>query len=147
VVAIKVAGGDDAWYRAMEPVFGRLGVFVPGHLLASGLARGARGSFSNVACLSPRGAQQWYELCLREPAEGQKWEQRISRFWLECVAPLVTENGLSNVAADKAAAVAGGWLPGLSPRLRWPYRGASDELVRSLAASARARLPEWFDGS
>lgn len=51
VVGIKVAGGDEAWYRAMQPVMERVSVFLPGHQLASGLARGGRGAYSNVACL------------------------------------------------------------------------------------------------
>ena len=45
---------------------------------------------------------------------------------------------------DKAAAVAGGWLPGLTPRLRWPYRSASPERVQSIAERARREVPELF---
>lgn len=142
VVGIKVPGGDDAWYAAMEPVLKRIAVFIPGHQLASGLARGAHGAYSNVACLSPVGAQRWYELCRRDPAAGLAWEKKIQAFWLGHVAPLITVHGLPNMAADKAAAVAGGWLPGLQPRLRWPYRGATDAMVRGLTAAARAGVPE-----
>jgi dihydrodipicolinate synthase/N-acetylneuraminate lyase len=140
VVGMKVPGGDDAWFAAMQPVFARLSVFIPGHLLASGLARGAHGAYSNVACLSPVGAQRWYELCIHDPSAGLAWERRILPFWQTNIASLITKHGL----ADKAAAAAGGWLPGLSPRLRWPYHGATPEMVASIAASARAALPEWF---
>ena len=59
------------------------------------------------------------------------------------MAPLIAEHGLPNMAADKAAAVAGGWLPGLSPRLRWPYRCATPDMIRDMAAAARVELPEW----
>ena len=142
VVGIKVPGGDDAWWTAMQPVFPRLSVFIPGHQLASGLARGAHGAYSNVACLSPAGAQRWYELCRRDLAAGAAWERKIQAFWLGHVAPLITVEGLANMAADKAAAAAGGWLPGLSPRLRWPYRGATDAMVRALATAARAEVPD-----
>lgn len=145
IVGIKVPGGDAAWYQAMRPVFERISVFIPGHTLASGLAGGAHGAYSNVACLSPSGAQRWYERCESDPAAGHVWEEKILKFWLGHVAPLITEHGLANMAADKAAAVAGGWLPGLSPRLRWPYRGATAEMVAHIAKAAHAELPEFFD--
>ena len=144
VVGMKVPGGDAGWYRTMQPVLSRLSVFIPGHTLASGLSRGALGAYSNVACLSPAGAQRWYELCIADPAAGLALETRILSFWQAHVAPLITGQGLANMAADKATAAAGGWLPGLSPRLRWPYRGASAETITKLAAAARAALPEWF---
>lgn len=144
IAGIKVPGGDGAWFAAMQPVFARLSVFIPGHWLANGLARGAHGAYSNVACLSPAGAQRWYELCRRDSDAGLKLGRKISRFWLGHVAPLITKHGLSNMAADKAAAAAGSWLPGLSPRLRWPYRSATPEMVAGIAAAARVALPAWF---
>lgn len=64
--------------------------------------------------------------------------------WQANIAPLITRDGLSNGAADKAAAVAGGWLPGFSPRLRWPYRCASIEAATAIGQRARAELPELF---
>lgn len=144
VVGIKVPGGDDAWYAAMAPVMQRLSVFIPGHQLASGLARGAHGAYSNVACLSPAGAQHWYELCRRDLAAGLALERKIQAFWSGHVAPLITVHGLPNMAADKAAAVAGGWLPGLRPQLRWPYRSATAEMVRSMSVAARTEVPNLF---
>lgn len=144
IAGIKVAGGDDGWYREMRPVFERVSVFVPGHTLATGLEKGARGAYSNVACLSPSGAQRWYEICRTNMAEGLRWERNITIFWKSRVGSLITDHGLSNMAADKAAAVAGGWLPGLSGRLRWPYRGATAELTRQLGMIAHAEVPELF---
>jgi dihydrodipicolinate synthase/N-acetylneuraminate lyase len=144
IAGIKVAGGDDAWYRAMQSVMARISVFIPGHMLASGLARGAHGAYSNVACLSPAGAQRWYEECAASRIAGRRSEERIRGFWEANVAPLITRHGLPNMAADKAAAVAGGWLPGLSPRLRWPYRGATPEMIAQIAHAARVALPEFF---
>jgi dihydrodipicolinate synthase/N-acetylneuraminate lyase len=41
IVGIKVGGGDERWYERMRPLAGRLSVFVPGHALATGYARGA----------------------------------------------------------------------------------------------------------
>jgi 4-hydroxy-tetrahydrodipicolinate synthase len=144
VAGIKVPGGDDAWYAAMRPVLDKISVFIPGHQLASGLARGAHGAYSNVACLSPAGAQRWYGLCRRDPAAGREQEKKIQAFWLGQVAPLITVHDLPNMAADKAAAAAGGWLPGLRPNLRWPYRCAAPEMVAEIARAARRQLPEFF---
>jgi dihydrodipicolinate synthase/N-acetylneuraminate lyase len=144
VVGIKVPGGDEAWWTAMRPVLETLSVFTPGHQLATGLARGAQGAYSNVACLSPSAAQRWYELCRRDLTAGAAEEEKIQRFWLGQIAPLIATHGLSNMAADKAAAAAGGWLPGLSPRLRWPYRCATPEMIAQIARAAREELPAWF---
>ncbi len=144
VAGMKVPSGDEAWYAAMQPVFARVSVFTPGHLLAAGLARGAHGAYSNVACLSPAGAQRSYELCVSDPSAGSALGARIAAWWTANVAPLITRDGLSNAAADKAAAVAGGWLPGFSTRLRWPYRSAPDAAAHVLGQSARAELPELF---
>jgi len=144
VVGIKVPDGDSGWYEAMKPVLDRISVFVPGHHLATGLSHGARGAYSNVACLSPRGAQRWYGLCLRDPAEGLKLEEKIQRFIAEQVMPLITTRHLPNMAADKALAVGGGWLPGLTTRLRWPYEGATEAEAARIGAAARVSIPELF---
>lgn len=144
LAGIKVPGGDASWYEAMAPAMQRLAVFIPGHHLAEGLARGAHGAYSNVACLSPGGAQRWYELCIRDPAEGARMGARIRTFWEANIAPLIGRDGFSNMAADKAAAAAGGWLPGFSPRLRWPYRSATPERVAAIARAGRNALPEFF---
>jgi len=144
VVGIKVPGGDATWYEAMRPVLDRISVFIPGHTLATGLSCGAHGAYSNVACLSPGGAQRWYELCRSQPAEGMKLEQRIGSFISKEVVPLISVHKLPNMAADKAMAVAGGWLPGLATRLRWPYKGASEEEAVRIGKAARIALPELF---
>lgn len=144
IIGMKVPGGDDAWYAAMRPVMERVSVFIPGHMLATGLARGARGAYSNVACLSPSGAQRWYELCRQDPVAGLARERVIQDFWSKHIASLITDHALSNMAADKAAAVAGSWLTGLHPRLRWPYRSASPEMCERIRAAARISLPEFL---
>lgn len=144
VVGVKVPGGDDAWYAAMQPIMARWSVFIPGHFLADGLARGAHGAYSNVACLNPAGAQRWYDLCQRDPVAGGALGTRIAAFWGEHVAPFVTRDQLSNMAADKVAAVAGGWLPGLTPRLRWPYTSGTTAAAARVGSIARQQLPELF---
>lgn len=145
VIGMKVLGGDEAWYEAMRPLFARVSVFIPGHTIADGLARGAHGAYSNVACLSPGGAQRWYELCVRHPRAGKELGDRIQAFWLENVRPLITREGLANMAVDKGAAVGGGWLKGLHPRLRWPYRSTSVEQAQQIGVAARRALPELFE--
>ena len=144
VVGMKVPGGDEAWYAAMAEVMKRVSVFIPGHLLADGLRRGGHGAYSNVACLSPAGAQRWYELCIRDPDAGRALGVRVATWWEANIAPLITRDGLANFAADKAAAVAGGWLPGFTTRLRWPYRSADAEVARAIGVAARRELPELF---
>jgi hypothetical protein len=47
------------------------------------------------------------------------------------IGGLIARDGFSPMAADKAAAVAGGWLPGLTTRLRWPYRWVDSRKARS----------------
>jgi hypothetical protein len=70
--------------------------------------------------------------------------RRIAGWWQTNISPLITRDGLANFAADKAAAVAGGWLPGFTTRLRWPYRSADEIVARKIGESARAELPELF---
>lgn len=144
VIGMKVPGGDENWYREMQPVMARLSTFIPGHFLAEGLAQGAHGAYSNVACLSPAGAQHWYDLCIADPPTGQALGARIAAFWTTHVAPIVTRDHLSNMAADKAAAMAGGWLPGFTTRLRWPYRFVAEAEAQRIGKAARAELPELF---
>lgn len=142
IIGMKVPGGDEHWYAAMGPLMKKVSVFIPGHTLATGLARGAHGAYSNVACLHPRGAQLWYELCQRDPMAGRQLESKIQAFWLSQIAPLITERKFPNMAADKAAAAAGGWLPGFNPRLRWPYRALPEGEVAALGAAAHRMVPE-----
>ncbi|MGO7961837.1 hypothetical protein AB9E07_36085, partial [Rhizobium leguminosarum] len=55
-----IADGDASWYAEARLYLSSLSIFVPGHHLATGTKEGvAAGSFSNVDCLSPRGAQAW----------------------------------------------------------------------------------------
>jgi dihydrodipicolinate synthase/N-acetylneuraminate lyase len=60
VVGVKLADGDDHWYAEARSLLAEFPLFVPGHHLATGIKHGvASGAFSNVACLSPKGAQAW----------------------------------------------------------------------------------------
>lgn len=141
VVGMKVAGGDATWYEEMAPVLGRLSVFVAGHTLATGFARGAAGSYSNVACLSPGGAQRWFALMKSDPALAAEWERRIQGFFHRHIIPFITTQGYSNTAVDKLLAAIGGWAQ-IGTRVRWPYRWIPESDAERLRPVAWAELPE-----
>jgi dihydrodipicolinate synthase/N-acetylneuraminate lyase len=143
VAGVKVADGDADWYRAMEPTMERWSVFVPGHHLATGFSRGAAGAYSNVACLSPRGAQNWYGTMETDLPSALELESRIRRFMDAYAAPFITGKGYMNGAVDKLLCVAGAWS-GLTCRMRWPYRSIPDDDAAALRAVARNALPELF---
>ncbi|GAA4202836.1 dihydrodipicolinate synthase family protein [Actinocatenispora rupis] len=142
LVGLKTAGGDDTWYAAVARAAPRLSVFVPGHLLASGRARGAHGSYSNIAALSPRGAAAWYRLMDSDPAAAVDVERRIAAFFARHVAPLQAR-GLSNPALDKFLAVVGDWAD-IGLTLRWPASSAPASAVGPARADAYRMLPELF---
>jgi dihydrodipicolinate synthase/N-acetylneuraminate lyase len=144
LIGIKVAGGDAGWYRAMRPVTARLAVFVAGHTLASGLAQGAAGSYSNVACLSPAGAAGWYAMMRSDPARAEDVERRLQRFLAGYITPLQRQ-GYANAALDKTLAHIGGWAS-IGTRVRWPYRGVPEAEAEALRPLARTAVPELIPG-
>lgn len=143
VRGIKVGGGDDQWYRRMEPLLGRLSVFIPGHRMATGLARGAHGSYSNMACLNPEAAAAWYRQCREDGEAGLAAEERILGFMNGHIIPLITEEHFCDPAVDKLLAAVGGWCP-LTPRLRWPYRWVGGERIAQIREAGRRIIPEFF---
>ncbi|MCF7688582.1 MAG: dihydrodipicolinate synthase family protein [Cephaloticoccus sp.] len=144
IVGIKVLGGDANWYAEMKPVLEKISVFVAGHRMASGCQQGARGCYSNVACLSPKGAQRWWELIKTDPSAALALETRILNFWTTQAGRLMRERGVSGTAIDKMMASAGGWLPGMTPRLRWPYQFIDQATATEVGRIARVELPELF---
>jgi dihydrodipicolinate synthase/N-acetylneuraminate lyase len=146
IVGVKVAAGDAAWYSEMETVLRRISVFVPGHSLATGLALGAAGSYSNVACLSPRGAQRWFRLMKSDPALALQWERRIQGFIRQHILPFITEQKYSNTAVDKLLAAIGGWAQ-IGTRVRWPYRWIPESEADRLRSIALTDLPELMDAT
>ena len=141
LAGIKCAGGDDAWYAAMAPVLERLSVFIPGHHHATGVLRGAHGSYSNMACLNPFAAVLWAGLTRSDPDAALGTEARIAAFMAEAVTPILAA-GHQGYAVDKAMAAAGGWTS-ITPRLLWPCEGLGDEDVARIAAAARRHIPEF----
>ncbi|RYF97195.1 MAG: dihydrodipicolinate synthase family protein [Chitinophagaceae bacterium] len=143
LIGVKLAGGDKAWFDAMKWSINRFSVFVPGHFLASGVkTKVADGAYSNVACLSPAGAQAWWELMKSDMQSALEIEKRILLFFDDCIVPFKNA-GYSNPALDKLLAAAGGWA-NTGTRLRWPYRWIAEDEVERVALKARSWLPEFF---
>ncbi|MBO9607316.1 MAG: dihydrodipicolinate synthase family protein [Paenibacillaceae bacterium] len=143
LIGAKTAGGDSAWYASMREHMRGMSVFVPGHRLATGISQGAHGSYSNVACLSPAGAQRWYERMLTDLAGALEAEERIFGFMRDRIVPYITEQGYSNAAVDKLLAAIGGWSDA-GTQLRWPYRSIPMEEAERLRPIAREQMPELF---
>jgi len=134
LIGIKVADGDARWYAEMRQFAADLAVFVPGHHLATGMKEGlGAGAYSNVACLSPRGAQNWYRLMQQDIAEA---------FFTQYMMPL-QRAGYSNPALDKVLAAVGSWAA-IGTRLRWPYHGVPEEMVPDIRKAAQQHLPAFF---
>lgn len=141
VVASKltVAGAD--FYPLARQHLAHLAVFVPGHHLATGRREGvAAGAFSNVACLSPRGAQLWTDLMARDLPAALEIETRLQAFMTDRILPYAAA-GYSNAALDKLLAAIGGWAS-VGTRLRAPYRSIPLEDALALRAAAMAAVPE-----
>ena len=142
LIGLKTAGGDDAWYTSMREHLHGISVFVPGHLLASGVKRGAQGAYSNVACLNPAAAQRWTDQMSKDMPAAQEVEQRLRQFMSGHIAPFITEQGYCNAACDRLMACIGGWAD-VGWRMRWPYRAIPQEEVKRLRPIAQALLPEF----
>lgn len=141
LIGVKVPGGDDAWHARMaDAAGGRLAVFVAGHTLASGFARGAAGAYSNVACLNPAGAARWYTQITSDLPAALAFEERLRGFLDAHIAPLARA-GYCDPALDKTLAAVGGWSR-TGTRVRWPHRSVPDDAIPALRAAAEAAVPE-----
>ncbi|WP_038686808.1 dihydrodipicolinate synthase family protein [Rhizobium etli] len=144
VVGMKIADGDEAWYAQAGAHLGEFSLFIPGQHLATGIKRGvAAGAFSNVACLSPHGAQAWTELMHTDLGAALDIEKRICAFMDDHVVPFRRDHGYSNAALDKLLAAIGNWGP-VTTRLRWPYRFIDEQEAANLRDRARMMIPELF---
>lgn len=142
VVGVKLADGDAKWYAEARQALDGWGVYVPGHHLATGVSHSvAAGAFSNVACLSPVGAQRWTSLMLTDAAAALDVERRLRAFLETHVAPFGRDHGYSNAALDKLLAAIGDWAP-VGTRLRRPYRWIDPEVAVQLRPAAQAAIPE-----
>ncbi|RRB05040.1 dihydrodipicolinate synthase family protein [Larkinella rosea] len=143
LVGVKVPGGSADWYAQMRQYMIKLSVFVPGHVLATGVREGAHGAYSNVACLHPQVAQDWYNLMQTDLETALEWEARIQQFMNEFIAPYITEHRYPNPACDKLLAVVGGWAT-VGSRLRWPYRFIPETEAGRVREAAQRLIPEFF---
>jgi 4-hydroxy-tetrahydrodipicolinate synthase len=143
LVGCKVGGGDAQWYAAMKKYAPGISVFVPGHHLATGISLGAHGAYSNVACLHPAAAQQWYELMLTDLPRALNLERWIQLFMSQHIAPYINTKGYTNQAADKLLAAIGGWA-NVGTKLRWPYQGIDESEVVNLRSIAHEMMSEFF---
>ncbi len=142
LVGCKVPGGDAGWYAAMKAAAPALSIFVPGHHLATGVRLGAHGAYSNVACIHPLAAQQWYNTMLSDMDKALELEQRLQLFMNRYIVPFISMQGYSNQAADKLLAAIGGWAD-IGTRLRWPYEGIPAQEVTKLRSACQELLPEF----
>lgn len=141
VVGVKLAGGNADWYADARTHLDDLALFVPGHHLATGHKEGvAAGAFSNVACLSPTGAQRWTELMRTDLEAALEIETRLRQFILGHILPFA-EQGYSNAALDKLLAAIGGWAP-VGTRLRRPYKSIDPAAALQLRPIAKSLIPE-----
>lgn len=145
LVAVKTAWTNPAWLPLMRRLLPRLHIFVPGHLLAGERRRGASGSYSNVACLNPVVAAEWWKQMEESPAAALDLEQRLRKFMEQHIAPFRDVHGYSNQALDKLLAAVGDWAD-VGTRLRWPYMGVPDEAIGVVRQAARKLVPEFFPG-
>lgn len=143
LVGCKVAWTDPALIADMAVRVSGVSLFVPGHHLASGVMVGARGAYSNVACLNPRAAQRWYESMEHSLTGALELERRIQAFMNSCIVPYLKDQHYSNTAADKFLAAVGGWCP-ITPRLRWPYKSIPESEIMQVRREGEKMLPEFF---
>lgn len=145
LAGLKVAdrNRDPDWYARMRKNSKELSVFIPGHHLATGIALGAQGAYSNMACLNPFAAQHWYNMILSRPDDALELETRIIVFMKELIEPLIVNYGYPNHACDRFLAMVGNWA-GVGDRLRWPYRSVPESLVEPVRKRARKIIPEFF---
>lgn len=142
VVGVKLADGDSSWYDEARRHLDPWGIYVPGHHLATGVEqRVAVGAFSNVACLSPSGAQRWTASMADSLDQALEIEQRLRTFLDDHIVPFARLYGYSNAALDKLLAAIGGWAE-IGTRLRRPYHSIDTSVIPGLREKAKAALPE-----
>mgnify|MGYP003576965997 CR=1 FL=1 len=143
LIGAKLLDGDSVWYNEMQTVARQAAIFVPGHHLATGVQQGvASGAYSNVACINPRGAQQWWQLMEDDIKEAVAVQETIQSFFDAFIVPYA-KAGYSNPALDKLLAAVGNWAP-VGTRLRWPYRWIAEGEVMAVRKGAMQHLPGWF---
>ncbi|MEO6917064.1 MAG: dihydrodipicolinate synthase family protein [Chitinophagaceae bacterium] len=140
----KVAGGDQHWYEEIRTLVPELSVFVPGHHLATGIKSGAKGSYSNVACINPKAAQSWYEMMHIDMDSALELQSRIQVFISDQILPLIIKEHYSSAAIDKFLAAITNWAE-VGTKIRWPYQSIDPARTAKVAEAARQTIPEFFE--
>jgi dihydrodipicolinate synthase/N-acetylneuraminate lyase len=143
LIGLKTAGGDEAWYSEMRKYLSGISIFVPGHLLATGMKYGARGSYSNVACLNPAATQKWTDLMIHDLPSALEIEHRLRKFFDAFIKPFINKQGYSGAACDRLLALIGGWAD-IGTNMRWPYRSIPEIEADRLRVIAKSLIPEFF---
>jgi dihydrodipicolinate synthase/N-acetylneuraminate lyase len=145
LIGAKTAGGDEAWFSEMREHLSGISVFVPGHRLASGMALGGSGAYSNAACLNPATAQKWTDLMSSDMPAALEIEHRLQHFMAAYIAPFITKQGYCNAACDRLLALIGGWAD-VGTSMRWPYRSIPLTEADRLRTIVKNLIPEFLDG-
>ncbi|MFT4540074.1 MAG: 4-hydroxy-tetrahydrodipicolinate synthase [Planctomycetota bacterium] len=142
VIGARIGLGTEQWYEEWHKEVEGMSIFVPGHHHVTGKARGADGSCSNIAWMSPKGVLEINELCDGQMPKATDIESRVQCFLITNVLPFQIEECYSSEALDKLLAAAGGWMNG-NARLRSPQAWIADERVAHVRAAAIREIP-WF---
>lgn len=130
------------WYAEMRANSEGISVFVPGHHLATGIRNGAKGAYSNVACINPSAAQKWSDTMSYDMESALELEGRIQRFMKECIDPFIAA-GYPNHACDRFMALVGGWAD-VGGKMRWPYSSIPEDNVARVRARGHDIIPEFI---
>lgn len=146
VESIKVCDGDETWYQNMAKVMKMTAVFVPGHHLATGVKFGAKGAYSNVACISPTKAQAWYDLMIADLEKALEEEENIRNFMDTYIAPMIAVEKHANFTIDKFLATVGGYLP-LTNVARFPYQRVDPSRKLYIRQKLKETAPYFVDSA
>lgn len=146
LIGVKVFDNNrnTEWYKRIREKVQGLSVFIPGHNLATGILSGCHGAYSNVACLNPFAAQQWYEQITVNKEAALELEKRIHLFMDKWITPFIVKEHFPNHACDRFMALLGQWAD-IGSHLRWPYRSIPETYVTRIRKEGRRIIPEFFN--
>lgn len=145
LIGVKVFDNnrDPSWYARMRAHKEGLSVFIPGHHLATGIAEGADGAYSNMACLNPFAAQRWYQMIGEDNEAALELETRILQFMETAIHPFILRDKYPNPACDRFMAMVGGWAD-VGGYMRWPYRSIPLDRVPQTREWVKKIIPEFY---
>jgi len=134
---------EQEWYKTVREKVNGISVFIPGHHLATGIYSGGHGAYSNVACLNPFAAREWYDLILSDKDKALELEKRIQYFMSSQIDPFIKEMKYANHACDRFMAIVGGWVD-VGSKMRWPYRSIPESYIKKVREEGKEIIPEFF---